>query len=53
MGFSNNNTCKSPGGNSIVDDFLAPVRTKMKVLKKFKRRIGLGQLYFLFFLNSK
>lgn len=25
-----------------VDDLLAPLRNKMKVLKKFKRRMGLG-----------
>lgn len=30
------------GRCQCVDDLLAPIRSKMKVLKKFKKRIGLG-----------
>jgi len=30
------------GRCQCVDDLLAPIRSKMKVLKKFKKRMGLG-----------
>jgi hypothetical protein len=30
------------GRYQCVDDLLAPIRSKMKVLKKFKKRMGLG-----------
>lgn len=36
------------GRCQCVDDLLAPIRSKMKVLKKFKKRMGLGAYACLF-----
>jgi hypothetical protein len=33
---------RTGGRCQCVDDLLAPIRSKMKVLKKFKKRMGLG-----------
>jgi hypothetical protein len=36
------------GRCQCVDDLLAPIRSKMKVLKKFKKRMGLGAYAYVF-----
>lgn len=36
--------CKGGGiGGGTSDDLFAPIKSKMKVLKKIKRKIGLGK----------
>lgn len=41
--------CNSSPGNSTTDSpILAPLRSKMKVLKKLKRKMGLGKIFILF-----
>jgi hypothetical protein len=39
---------RTGGRCQCVDDLLAPIRSKMKVLKKFKKRMGLGAYVSLF-----
>jgi hypothetical protein len=41
-------TGRTGGRCQCVDDLLAPIRSKMKVLKKFKKRMGLGTYVSLF-----
>lgn len=46
------NLCQC-GNNNKAENIFSPIKNKMKVLKKIKKRMGLGKLKIFFVLTKK